>query len=100
MDTIHAWLENQTQSSAIATDQHVRAQMMGQCRRVVGVLQILAGLFALGVSMIQVMLALRVSSYARTLCRKEDAADEEKQVLEAYSDDAEETQEKPYPEES
>lgn len=61
--------------------------MMGQCRRVVGVLQFLAGLLALGITVIQVMLALRVSSYARMLCRNEDALDEEKQALEVYTDE-------------
>lgn len=75
--------------------------MMGQCRRVVGVLQLLAGLLALGITIIQVMLALRVSSYARMLYREEDTVDEENQVLEAYSDDdGAQTQEKTHSEKS
>lgn len=77
-ETIHAWLESQTESSAIATDEVIRGQMISQCRRIVGVLQALAALFALAITLFQMLLSLRVSAYARALCRQEDEDEESK----------------------
>lgn len=52
--------------------------MIGQCRTVVGVLQLMTGVFVLAITVMQILLAIRVSAYARMLCRKEDLAQERK----------------------
>lgn len=52
--------------------------MIAQCRTVVGVLQFLTGVFALAITIMQVILVIRVSAYARMLCRQEDFAQERK----------------------
>lgn len=46
--------------------------MMGQCRKVVGILQILMILFAIAITITQITLAFRVSAYARMLRQQED----------------------------
>lgn len=52
--------------------------MVDRCRTVVGVLQTLTALFAIAFTVIQIVLALRVSSYAVLLCRQEDDLEERK----------------------
>ena len=71
-DSIHAFLQSQTDSSVIAKEDAIRLELQAQCRRVVGVLQAIASILAVGATAVQVLLALRVSAYAGMLQRQED----------------------------
>jgi len=65
----------------VLADNGVIAQdMVGQCRQVVVVLQALLGLLAVGLTFVQVMLAIRVNRYGQELRRLETMADAKRLV--------------------
>ena len=71
--------------------------MIGQCRKVVGILQGLMAFFAIAITITQIMLAIRVSAYARMLRHEEDRFQEERLSeveLLAGKEDSKETEEK------
>jgi len=71
--SIHAWLQSQSgpDNSTLADNGLVAQDVIGQCRQVVIVLQVLLGLLAVGLTSVQVMLAVRVSRYGQELRRLE-----------------------------
>lgn len=54
--------------------------MAGQCRQVVVVLQALLGILAVGLTFVQVMLAIRVNRYGQELRRLETMVDAKRLV--------------------
>jgi len=80
--SIHALLQSQNGSdNLVLADNGLIAQdMVGQCRQVVVVLQALLGLLAVGLTFVQVMLAIRVNRYGQELRRLETMVDVKKLV--------------------
>lgn len=76
VDSINAWLQAQQAVSGLVIEPvqsqaAAEAEMQAQCVRVVGVLQVLVGFFAVGGTALQVILALRVSRYSNFLQKRE-----------------------------
>lgn len=73
VDSIHAWLQSQaTPNDLLSSEPGLIAQeMVGQCQDVVIVLQILLGVVGIGSTIVQTLLAMRVSRFASALRNEE-----------------------------
>lgn len=81
-DSVNAWIQRQgqAQSGTLRGD-----EMQAQCKRVVGVLQILLCLLAIGSTGVQTLLALRVSRFAHLL--RQQSHDVQQVMLRAHDAD-------------